>query len=61
MRLCGLKADKAFIDHTYLHFSGFADNKNGQWDKELFARFDVDPEKLPPIVKPHQIIGKLAL
>src|SRR3989304_1372393 len=60
MRLCGLKAAEAFIDHTYLHFSGFADNKNSVWDKGLMAQFEVDHEKLPRIVKPHQIIGHLA-
>ena len=26
MRLCGMDASEAFIDKTYLHFSGFADN-----------------------------------
>ena len=34
MRLCELPAAEAFIDTTYLHFSGFADNVRGQWDAE---------------------------
>ena len=29
MRLCGLDASQAFIDKSYLHFSGFADNLRG--------------------------------
>jgi xylulokinase len=32
MRLCGLSGDDAFIDKSYLHFSGFADNRNNTWD-----------------------------
>ena len=31
MRLCGLDAGGAFIDVTYLHFSGFADNRRRRW------------------------------
>ena len=59
MRLCGLDGDAAFIDRTYLHFSGFADNKRGCWDDALCRRFDVSPEKLPRIVEPHAIVGSL--
>ena len=29
MRLCGLDASRAFVDKSYLHFSGFADNRQG--------------------------------
>ena len=35
MRLCGLDASRAFIDKSYLHFSGFADNPHGCWDEGL--------------------------
>jgi xylulokinase len=59
MRLCGLDAKRAFIDRTYLHFSGFADNQAGCWDEALCRRFGLDPEKLPRIVAPHEIIGGL--
>ena len=42
MRLCGLSGDEAFIDKSYLHFSGFADNRNNSiWDAELCRQFDV--------------------
>ncbi len=60
MRLCDLKADDAFIDTTYLHFSGFADNKYARWDKDLCRRFDLDIHKLPRIVQPHEVMGKLS-
>lgn len=59
MRLCGLKAEQAFIDHTYLHFSGFADNRRCRWDASLCEKFDVDQDKLPRIVEPHAVVGEL--
>jgi len=57
MRLCGLRGDQAYIDTTYLHFSGFADNVNARWDAGLCRTFDVDPAKLPRIVPPREIVG----
>ncbi|HVN77395.1 MAG TPA: FGGY family carbohydrate kinase, partial [Terriglobia bacterium] len=59
MRLCGLTARDAFIDKTYLHFSGFADNRKGCWDAALCARFGFDPARLPRIVNSHEVVGEL--
>lgn len=59
MRLCGLGADAAFIDTSYLHFSGFADNRAKRWDAELCARFGVEQDKLPRIVEPTARVGGL--
>jgi xylulokinase len=59
MRLCGLTAKQAFIDKTYLHFSGFADNREGCWDAALCRRFGLEPEKLPRIVNPPDVVGEL--
>lgn len=59
MRLCGLEASRAFLDRTYLHFSGFADNVQGRWDEELCRTFGVDRSKLPRIVRPEEIVGEL--
>ena len=59
MRLCGLKAGDAFIDRTYLHFSGFADNKNSCWDDGLLNYFKVDKSKMPRIVSSTDIIGNM--
>jgi len=59
MRLCGLDGSRAFIDSSYLHFSGFADSRAGSWDRALCARFGVDPGLLPRIVEPHSVVGKL--
>ena len=59
MRMCGLKGDEAFIDHTYLHFSGFADTQNRQWSNELLTALDVDENKMPRIVRSFDTVGKL--
>jgi xylulokinase len=59
MRLCGLSGEDAFIDKSYLHFSGFADNQAVSWDRHLVSVFDMDMEKLPRIVKPADIIGEM--
>ncbi len=59
MRLCGLKGKDAFIDKTYLHFSGFADNRNARWDEDLLRLFDVEVSKLPRIVSSTEIIGTM--
>jgi xylulokinase len=59
MRLCGLTGDDAFIDKSYLHFSGFADNRKNTWDDELCRRFDVAIEKMPRIVDSRSIVGEI--
>lgn len=60
MRLCGLDASQAFIDRTYLHFSGFADNVRSRWDEELCRCFEVSPAVLPRIVEPQEVIGQVS-
>jgi xylulokinase len=60
MRLCGMNVDAAFLDKSYLHFSGFADNRRGVWDPGLCEQFDIDPEKLPRIVNSHEIAGEIS-
>ena len=59
MRMCGLSGDDAFIDHTYLHFSGFADTKEKRWSGELLSALDVDEQKMPKIVRSFDTVGKL--
>jgi len=58
-KLCGLTAQQAVIDHTCIHFSGFADNYNKVWSDELLETFDVQKDKLPEIVEPWRIVGYL--
>jgi xylulokinase len=58
-RIAGLKADQAFIDHTYIHFSGFSDALAATWSDELCERFGLDQDKLPKIVDPSDVIGEV--
>ena len=58
-RLCGLKADAAFVDHTYLHFTGLVDARAGAWSPELAGAVGVGVERLPRIVAPTEIVGSL--
>lgn len=60
MRMCGLKGDDAFIDHTYLHFAGFADTAKREWSEELLSALDIASGKMPRIVRPADKIGGLA-
>jgi xylulokinase len=60
MRLCGMDGSRAFIDRSYLHFSGFADGRAGAWDPELCRRFGVAPAVLPRIVSSQEVIGELS-
>ena len=59
-RIAGLKADQAFIDHTYIHFSGFSDAQKGTWSNELCERFGLDQGKLPKIVDPCDMVGEVS-
>jgi len=60
MRLCGLAGADAFVDKTYLQFSGFADNRAAAWDAALCETFGVDPAKLPAIVDSRRVVGEVA-
>ena len=59
MRLCGFKADRAYIDDTHLHFTGFADNAARRWDSGLMSEFGVGSDKLPRICRPTDLLGGL--
>ena len=56
-RLAGLAAADAFIDPTYLHFTGVADGRTATWSSELVAALNLDAAKLPRIVASDAIIG----
>lgn len=58
-KLAGLRAKDAFVDYTYLHFSGLYDAGTVSWSEELCSDFDFPMEKLPGIVEPWKIIGTL--
>ncbi len=59
LRLTGGGADRAFIDQTYLHFSGFADNARSCWSQALLERFGIDGARMARIVAPTDIVGEI--
>ena len=58
-KLGGIGIDNAFIDRTYLNFTGIADLGRGAWSEELCGRFGIDTERLPRIVASNAVIGRL--
>jgi len=58
-RLAGLSGHEAFIDATYLHFAGLADQRAGAWSDALLAAVDIPRASLPRIVEPTEVIGGL--
>lgn len=57
--MAGLRGEQAYIDYTFIHFSGFSDARNGAWSEELCRRFDLDMDRLPRIVAPWEVIGEV--
>ncbi len=58
-RMAGLKAQDAFIDYTFIHFSGLSDAQKGSWSDELCGLLGVDQQKLPRIVEPWHVVGEV--
>lgn len=59
-RAVKLRADEAFIDYTFLHFTAVSDAANGVWSKELCHGLGIDVQRLPRIVEPWTVIGELS-
>ncbi len=57
--MAGLRGEEAFIDYTFIHFSGLSDAEEGSWSEELCGLLGVDQEKLPRIVAPWEVIGEV--
>ena len=55
--MAGLKGEQAFMDYTFLHFTGYSDAQKGVWSEELIQAVGVDGDKLPEIVEPWHPIG----
>jgi xylulokinase len=58
-RMAGLSGEQAFMDYTFIHFSGFSDAVQGTWSNELVTKLSMDIEKLPRIVAPWEVIGEV--
>jgi len=55
--LAGLSGTQAYMDETFICFSGLADLEKSSWSEELCRALEVDGAKLPRIVKSTDIIG----
>ncbi|MBP6785982.1 MAG: hypothetical protein KA170_00235 [Candidatus Promineofilum sp.] len=58
-KMAGLSADRAFMDYTFIHFSGLADNQAGAWSATICDTLDVSMDVLPEIVEPWRVIGEV--
>lgn len=58
-RVAGLTADAAFMDHTFLHFTGVADAQAGGWSTALAGELGIDLKRMPRIVPPSAIVGEV--
>jgi xylulokinase len=58
-RFAGLRADDAFIDRTFLHFTVAADAQSGAWSQELCDTLGLSRERLPRIVEPLTVVGEV--
>ncbi|PZX12194.1 xylulokinase [Palleronia aestuarii] len=58
-KLAGLGGSDAFIDRTYLVFTGFGHGETSTWNEELLGKVGLDTSKLPRIVEPWDIIGRV--
>ncbi len=59
-KIADLKSKDAFLESTYLTWTGIADLKNRKWSQELCSMFQIDGDKLPFIVDATEIVGRLS-
>jgi xylulokinase len=58
-KMGGIPISDAFVDRTYLNFTGIADLGRDQWSKEICGQFGIDRTRLPKIVASNAVIGEL--
>lgn len=58
-RLGGIGIEDAFIDRTYLNFTGIANLSRDEWSKEICGQFGIDRKRLPRVVASNAVIGRL--
>lgn len=56
-KMAGLRGEEAFMDYTFIHFSGLSNAQQGDWSVELCERLGVERSKLPRIVEPWHVVG----
>jgi xylulokinase len=57
--LTGAGAGDAWIDPSYLHFTGAADGRTGEWSDELLDILALEEARLPRIVDSSAVVGEL--
>jgi len=58
-RAAGIRADEAYIDYTFLHFTALSEAREGRWSERLCGLLGVDRDRLPRVVAPWDVIGEL--
>jgi xylulokinase len=59
-KIAGLEPGDAFIDSTYLHFTGLAEARGGAWSSELAEAIGIPTDRLPRIIEPSTVIGRVS-
>jgi xylulokinase len=59
-KLAGHGGGDAYMDRTFLCFSGLADLSNGRWSEELCGALGVDMGKLPRILSSTDLVGEVS-
>jgi xylulokinase len=59
-KLAGFDAGEAYMDQTFLCFSGLADLANGRWSEQLCGELGVDMDKLPRVVASTDPVGEVS-
>jgi xylulokinase len=58
-RMAGLSTEQAFIDYTFIHYSGVCDSQAMAWSPQLAALTGIDLGRMPRIVQPWEVIGEV--
>lgn len=58
-RMAGLRTEQAFIDYTFIHFSGLSNALAGTWSEEICRTLGVNMGRLPEIVEPWRVVGEV--
>ena len=59
-RLAGLRGKEAYFENTSTGYSGMIDYETDTWDDEICTTCGIAREKLPEVVEPTKIIGRLS-
>ncbi len=57
-KICGLHAENAFVDYTFLHFNLLSDNENKRINETAANAVGISPDKLPRVVSPFDLAGR---